>query len=157
MTIERPWERFDPRRENILKMLHAARGANGSETRITDETLAGIATYLGASLAEVESVVTFYHMFARQPNGRHVIRVCDSLSCRITGSVNIYLELHRRLGVGRGETTADGEFSLETVNCLGSCDTAPNIMIDDVLHEHVHPEQIPELLRAVVVPREDAS
>ncbi len=89
--------------------------------------------YLDMSMSEVEGVLTFYQAFSRTPRGRYVLRLCDSLSCRICGSLDLYHYLRKRLGIQKGETTGDGLFTLELVNCLGCCDTAPNIMINDTL------------------------
>lgn len=146
MTRSRPWEAYEPRRENILKMFHAAQQRQGSASSVDDEALASIAEYLGISLAEASGVLSFYQSFSRKPRGRHVIRVCDSLSCRITGSLGVYQALRARLGVGRNQTTPDGDFTLEVVNCLGCCDTAPNLMVDDRLYTKVSPEDIPVIL-----------
>mgnify|MGYP006279281515 CR=1 FL=1 len=150
MHATEPWTRFEPRRENIIKMLHAAQEHPDAASSVSDEALARIAEYLDIPLAEAAGVVSFYQSFSRRPRGRHVVRVCDSLSCRIRGSVGVYDRLRERLGVGRNETTPDGEFTLEIVNCLGSCDTAPNVMIDDRLYERVTPEQVDELLDSVI-------
>ena len=155
MTTGKPWDRFEPRRENILKMFHAAQ-EDGPTSRIGDEALAGIAEYLGISLAEASGVLSFYQAFSREPRGQHVIRLCDSLSCRISGSLDVYQAFRRALGIGRGETTADGRFTLEVVNCLGSCDTAPNVMIDGTLYTSVAPSDIDTILADALEAREDA-
>jgi NADH:ubiquinone oxidoreductase subunit E len=156
MNQDRPWTQFEPRRENILKMLHAAQKNAGATSHVDDNALAGIAEYLGISLAEASGVLSFYQAFSRKPRGRHVIRLCDSLSCRISGSLEVYQAFRRHLGVGRNETTRDGEFTLEIVNCLGSCDTAPNVMVDDKLYTHVSPEDVESILADASVQREAA-
>jgi NADH-quinone oxidoreductase subunit E len=157
MADSRPWEQFEPERRNILRMFHATQAANADSSSLTRDDLAGIAEYLGLPAAEVSGVASFYQAFARAARGRHVIRVCDSLSCRISGSLSIYHALRDHLGVGRGETTRDGQFTVEIVNCLGSCDTAPNLMIDDALYTHVKPEDLPEILASVARGKEAAS
>ncbi|MFW5786566.1 MAG: NAD(P)H-dependent oxidoreductase subunit E [bacterium] len=129
--------RFAPKRENILLMFHALQERNADESYVAPEDIATVADYLGLSVAEVDGVLSFYHAFAREPRGRHVIRLCDSLSCRICGSLDLYRHLRTTLGIGNGETTADARFSLETVNCLGCCNTAPNAMIDDRLYRNL--------------------
>lgn len=156
MTRSKPWEAFEPRRENILKMFHAAQQRPGSASSVDDEDLASIAEYLRISLAEASGVLSFYQAFSRKPRGRHVIRVCDSLSCRITGSLEVYHELRERLGVGRNQTTSDSEFTLEVVNCLGSCDTAPNVMVDDRLYTNVSRDDVSEILNEVRSGQEEA-
>ena len=125
------------RREEILRLLHDAQNAEPSHNYVTSDKLAEIARTLDIPLAEAEGVVSFYRHFSRRPRGRYVIRVCDSLSCRITGSLDVYRYLRRRLGIKRGETTSDGMYTLEVVNCLGSCDTAPNFMVNDTLYTNL--------------------
>ena len=157
MADNQPWTQFEPERRNILRMFHAAQEASADSSSLSSDALIGIAKYLGLPVAEVNGVASFYQAFARLPRGRHVIRICDSLSCRISGSLGIYYAIRRVLGIGRNETTADGEFTLEIVNCLGSCDTAPNVMIDETLFTHVKPEDLEEVLAGVVASKEHAS
>lgn len=149
MRTEEPWKAYPPKRENLLSMLHAAQKAHGETSHIPTEELAAIAEYLDIPLAELDGVTSFYQAFSRVPRGRHVIRLCDSLSCRVRGSVDVYRHIKGRLGIGRGETTGDGRYSLEIVNCLGSCDTAPNVMIDDLLITEVTPERFDSALREI--------
>lgn len=144
-----PWTVYPPKRENLLAMLHATQKAHRSTSHIPTEELAAIAEYLGIPLAEIEGVTSFYHAFAREPRGRHVIRLCDSLSCRVRGSLDVYRHIKSRLGIPRGETSNDGRYSLEIVNCLGSCDTAPNVMIDDTLLTEVTPESFDTALKEI--------
>jgi NADH:ubiquinone oxidoreductase subunit E len=121
------------RRDTLLSALHEIQNRTPQKTWITKEELAEIAQSYGIPLAELDGIVSFYTMFSRERRGRHVIRLCDSLSCRICGSLDIYRHLRKKLGIPRGMTTVDGAFSLEIVNCLGACSTSPNIMIDDHL------------------------
>lgn len=134
------------RREELLRLLHEAQEATPEENYITDAQEAEVAKRLGIPLAEAEGVTSFYRHFARAPRGRYVIRLCDSLTCRITGSLSLYHELRRLLGIRRGETTQDGLFTLEVVNCLGSCDRAPNLMINDELYTQIDEERLGEIL-----------
>ena len=157
MAENQPWTRFAPERRNILRMFHAAQEASADSSSLSPDALIGIAKYLNLPVAEVNGVASFYQTFARLPRGRHVIRICDSLSCRISGSLGVYHAIRNVLGIGRDETTADGEFTLEIVNCLGSCDTAPNVMIDDTLFTHVKPEDMAEVLAGVVARKENVS
>ena len=148
--MEHPWTAFAPKRENILAMLHAVQSADAEASHVSTEALASVAKYVGVPLAELEGIASFYGAYARKPRGRRIIRLCDSLSCRVCGSVDVYRHLSELLGVGDGETTADGRFTLEVVNCLGSCDTAPNLMIDDTLVTNVTPESLRAALEAPV-------
>lgn len=155
MSETKPWTAFEPKRENVLSMLHAIQETHSDSSHIPTEDLSAVAEYVGMPLAELEGVASFYGAFARRPRGRHVIRLCDSLSCRVRGSVDVYNYISDRLGIANGGTTTDGRFSLEVVNCLGSCDTAPNLMIDDTLLTNVTPRAIDEALAAVDSPQEE--
>ncbi len=138
-----------PRREEILRLFHEAQNAEPLHNYVTSDKLAEIARTLDIPLAEAEGVVSFYRHFSRRPRGRYVIRLCDSLSCRILGSLDVYRYIRRRLGIGRGQTTADGMFTLEVVNCLGSCDTAPNFMVNDTLYTNLDETKTEEVLAAL--------
>jgi len=129
----RVYKKRSTRRDTLLSALHEIQSRSPGKTWITNGELAGIAQDYGIPLAELDGIVSFYTMFSRERRGRHVIRLCDSLSCRICGSLDIYQHIHKKLGISRGMTTGDGAFSLEIVNCLGACSTSPNMMIDDHL------------------------
>jgi len=86
---------------------------------------------LGIAASDVEGVATFYSQIYRQPVGRHVIRLCDSVVCFITGYHSVLEALDEALGIGLGQTTPDGRFTLLPVCCLGNCDKGPTLMIDD--------------------------
>ncbi len=109
---------------------------------VSDESIQDVAELLGMTAADVDGVATFYNLIFRRPVGRHVILVCDSVSCWIMGYDRVREHLCRRLGVGLGETTADGRFTLLPVVCLGTCDHAPAMMIDNDLHQDLDPEKV---------------
>lgn len=113
---------------------------------VSDEALADVAQHLGLSPHELDGIATFYTMIFRQPVGRHVILVCDSVSCWVCGSDGLLAQLKARLGIGPGETTADGAFTLLPTACLGVCHRAPALMIDEDLHTDLTPEALDELL-----------
>jgi len=113
---------------------------------ISDETLAAIAGHLGMTSAELDGVATFYNLIYRQPVGRHVILICDSVSCWVMGYETMREHLSRRLGIQLGETTADGRFTLIPMACLGACDHAPAMMIDNELHGDLTPDKIDAIL-----------
>ena len=100
---------------------------------VSDDSIAAIAAHLGMSPADLDSVATFYNLIHRKPVGRHVILLCDSVSCWIMGYDRLRASLGQR-GIVFGETTADGRFTLLPIVCLGCCDRAPAMMIDDDLH-----------------------
>jgi NADH-quinone oxidoreductase subunit E len=113
---------------------------------VTDEGLAEVARLLELAPAELESVATFYPLIFRRPVGRHVILICDTVSCWILGYPQLLQSLTERLGVGLGETTSDNRFTLLPIPCLGACDHAPALMIDEDLHLDLDPGKIDEVL-----------
>jgi NADH-quinone oxidoreductase subunit E len=109
---------------------------------ISDESVRDIAEHLGMSPTDVDSVATFYNLIFRKPVGRHVIMVCDSVSCWITGYDRIRQHLQERLGVRLGETTSDNRFTLLPIVCLGCCDHAPAMMVDSDLCSDLDAQKI---------------
>lgn len=98
---------------------------------ISDNQLAEVAAILGMTPAELDAVATFYNLIFRRPVGRHVILLCDSVACWVMGETAARAQLRERLGIKPGETTADGRFTLLPIVCLGHCDHAPAMMVDD--------------------------
>jgi NADH-quinone oxidoreductase subunit E len=113
---------------------------------VSDESLRDIATFLGMTPDELDSVATFYNLIFRKPVGRHVILVCDSVSCWIMGYERLRERLTARLGIRPGDTTADGRFTLLPIVCLGTCDHAPAMMIDEDLYRDIDPAAIDAIL-----------
>ena len=109
------------------------------------EGLEALAERLGRPVAELYAMATFYKALSLKPKGRRVIKVCDGTACHIRGSVNLIGAIKRTLGIAPGETTDDGEFSLETVNCLGACALAPVMVIDGEYYGKVALETLPNL------------
>jgi NADH-quinone oxidoreductase subunit E len=95
---------------------------------------------------ELDGVATFYNLVFRKPVGRHVVLVCDSVSCWIMGCESLCKRLAMQLGVSLGGTTSDGRFTVLPIVCLGACDHAPTLMVDNDLHGDVQPEKLDELL-----------
>jgi NADH-quinone oxidoreductase subunit E len=104
------------------------------------------AEMLGMTSAELDAVATFYSLIFRKPVGKHVILICDTVSCWVAGYEKILERLTQRLGIGMNETSADGQFTLLAVACLGVCDRAPAMMIDDELYTDLTPEKVDEIL-----------
>jgi len=115
---------------------------------IPREGLKCAAEYLGCGLSELYSMATFYKALSLTPKGRHIIKVCDGTACHIRGSVTLLDALRRRLGVEPGETTGDGLFSLETVNCLGACAIAPVMLVGEEYHGSLTIEKLDAVLQA---------
>lgn len=113
---------------------------------VSDDALRDIAGYLDMSVDELDGIATFYNLIFRKPVGRHVIMVCDSVSCWIMGSERLTQAIASRLGVAPGGTTADERFTLLPIVCLGACDHAPVLMVDDDLHHDVDAGAVDRLL-----------
>jgi NADH-quinone oxidoreductase subunit E len=113
---------------------------------ISDESIRDVAEYMDMSAEELDSVATFYNLLFRQPVGRHVILLCDSISCWVMGYENIRADLESRLQIGYGQTTKDGRYTLLPNCCLGTCDCAPAFMIDNDLYRNVTPDQLNGIL-----------
>ena len=128
--------------------LDALRVVQRRDGWVSDERLRAVAEALDLSPAELDSVATFFNLIFRRPVGRHLILICDSVSCHIMGYEAIAEHLHSRLGIGPGETTADGRFTLLPSACLGACDRAPAMMIGEDLHGELTPARIDEILAA---------
>ncbi len=116
---------------DALRIVQAQRGW------VSDESLRAVARYLHMAPEEVEGVATFYNMIFRRPVGDRVILLCNSISCWVEGCDGVRERIGTRLGIGPGETSADGRYTLLPVQCLGACDRAPVIMVGDDLHARV--------------------
>jgi NADH-quinone oxidoreductase subunit E len=124
----------------------ALRILQGRRGWISNETLSDLAHYLGMTGDELDSVATCYNLVFRKPVGRHVILFCDSVSCWIMGSESVREHVSRRLGIEFGQTTCDGRFTLLPIACLGACDQAPAMMIDEDLHTFLTPDKVDDIL-----------
>jgi len=113
------------------------------------EGLEALAKHLDCPLADIYSIATFYKALSIKPKGKHIIKVCDGTACHIRGSVNLIKGIYRTLGIEPEETTEDGVFSLELVNCLGACALAPVMLIDDTYYGNVRTEKLSEIFDAV--------
>ncbi len=132
----------DPRAASIeaLKIVQHRHGW------VPDGAIAAIGEVLGIPGSDVEGVATFYNLIFRHPVGRHVIKVCDSVSCYLTGYDGVKRAFSDRLGIELGQTTPDNRFTLLPICCLGACDKGPVLMIDQDTHTNVAPDQINQLL-----------
>jgi NADH-quinone oxidoreductase subunit E len=113
---------------------------------LSDEALADLGEYLGVTVAELDGIATFGNMVFRRPVGRHIVLLCDSFACWSLGYEQLLAAVETELGVGLGQTTEDGRFTLLPIVCLGACDRGPAMMVDDELHGPVEPRQVPEIL-----------
>ncbi len=115
---------------------------------VPGDAVQSVADLLGITPEELDSVGTAYSRLYRKPVGRHVLLLCDSVTCWIMGYSTLLAHLRERLGIGFGETTPDGAFTLLPTACLGCCDHAPALMVDEELHTDLTPEKLDALLDA---------
>jgi NADH-quinone oxidoreductase subunit E len=114
---------------------------------IPRESLEAAAEHLEIPAAQLYSMATFYKALSLTPKGKHIIKLCDGTACHLRGANSLIGGIARDIGVAPGETSADGEFSLELVNCLGSCAIAPVMVIDGRYYGKVTLEGLPEILK----------
>jgi NADH-quinone oxidoreductase subunit E len=148
--------RFDAQLAPILKrypedrkgsaMIPALRIGEHIFGYVSPAVMALAADRLGVSPARAAEVATFYVMFNTRPVGRHVVEICTNVSCCLTGADRIFHALKEKLGVANGETTADGRITLREVECLGSCGTAPAMLVDEDMHERLTLQKVESIL-----------
>ena len=115
---------------------------------IPEEGLAALAEHLGCPEANLYSMATFYKALSLTPKGEHIVKICNGTACHLRGAMNLATELKRDLGIDPGETTEDGKFSVELVNCLGSCALAPVMVVDGTYHNKLRVEQVPGIIES---------
>ena len=125
---------------DALKIIQAHRGW------VSDEALEDVSSVLGVDIADLDSAATFYNLIFRKPVGRHVILICDSISCWVMGEERMLDHLERKLGIQPGETTENGVFTLLPTVCLGHCDLAPVMMLDGEIIGNLTEEKIDRIL-----------
>jgi NADH-quinone oxidoreductase subunit E len=113
---------------------------------VSDEAIKDLAALLEMTPDELDSVATFYNLIFRQPVGKHIILLCDSVTCWIMGYDRLRQHLTARLGIQPGETSADGRFTLLPIVCLGTCDHAPALMIDNDLHRDLDSTKLDDIV-----------
>jgi NADH-quinone oxidoreductase subunit E len=133
----------DQRRSAVLPALYLAQYQQGY---ITANAIRHVAELLGITRADVEDVVSYYTMFYTRPVGRFVINVCRTLSCAVNGAERVTEELCAKLHIKPGGTDASGTFTVVEVECLGACDRAPVIMVNDAWHERQSPDAVGKLV-----------
>jgi len=141
--IEKEAAKYPTRRAVVKSALRYVQAERGW---VDDGVINDVAEVLGLEPIEVQEVATFYDLFYTEPVGRHQLRVCTNVSCMLCGSDEVMAHLESRLGIGPGETTADGRFTLIEVECLGACGGAPMMMVGDRYHENLDAERIDAIL-----------
>lgn len=126
-------EKYPPRMENVLLILHDLQN-NSRMNYLSEKDLCLVAKHLNTTLSSIYGVASYYSMFSLTPRGKHIIRMCRSPVCHCAGVNDVFNELTRILKLDVGATTPDRLFTLETTACLGQCDLAPAMTIDDVVY-----------------------
>jgi len=141
--IEKLKSVYETNQSALIPALHRAQADQGW---LSAETQSEVAKLLDLSLQTVAGVVSFYTMFHQKPVGKYLLQVCRNLSCTMLGGQELRKKLEERLGISEGETTPDGRFTLVEVECLGSCGTAPVLMVNDRYVENVKAADVDRLL-----------
>jgi len=151
-----PVKRLIPEFETLKKRLPAGfesslvlpciRRIQEEQGHIADRDIDDLVAYLGVPRIQIEEVLSFYTQFHRRPVGRWHLQVCHNVSCSMRGAERVLDRLSKKLGIGPGQTTADGRFTLSTVECLGSCGTAPVMMVNETHRENLSAESIDALV-----------
>lgn len=131
------------RRSAVVPMLIYAQDETGA---VTQELIEEVARRCGVTPLQVDEVIGYYSMLHRQPQGKYHVQVCTNISCMLVGGAELYEHARRKLRVGHKETTPDGLFSLEEVECIGACSWAPAVEINYDFHHHVTPEKLDQLI-----------
>jgi len=135
--------------ENGETLLSVLQGIQTEHGYLPEGKLIETAKMLDMPLIDVYGVATFYKSFSLTPRGRHQVKVCLGTACHVRGADRISKEVGRKLGIVPGETSEDGEFSLETVMCLGCCAIGPVVVIDGKYHGQVTPTKVGSILRTI--------
>ena len=130
----------------LIEVLQDVQEADGC---ISEDAMSAVAERLDVPLIEVYRVASFYKAFSLTPRGRHLITVCLGTACHVRGAPRMLDETLGQLGIRPGETTEDGAFTLEAVNCLGACALGPVAVLDGVYHDHMTPGKLRELVQSV--------
>jgi len=131
----------------LMPILHSVQERLGY---VPEAAIPILATKLNLSRAEVHGVVHFYHDFRSELPGKHVIQVCRAEACQAMGSVALEQHIKHTLGIDYGQTSADGQFSLQPVYCLGNCACTPTVRIDEQIHARVTPKRFEQLLQSLL-------
>lgn len=144
--INKEIAKYPVKKPAVMASLYIGQEQNGF---ISNEVISEVATLLEMTAEEVLGVVTFYTMYHQKPMGKHHIQVCTNVSCMLRGGYDIWNQVKDRLGIGNMEVTGDGKFSLEEVECMGSCGTAPMLAVNEDYFENLTKEKVEELINSL--------
>ena len=146
--FEKMKERYPAGFESSL-VLPCLRRIQEDRGYVADSDIEELAVFLGVPQIQIEEVLSFYTQFRRKPIGRWHLQFCHNVSCSMNGAENVLAHVERQLGIKPGQTTPDGRYTLSTVECLGSCGTAPMMMVNDGYHENLTLTKLDELLQGL--------
>lgn len=145
--IEELWRRYPDRKAALIPALHLIQAER--EGWLSEQTIAETAELFDLPDMHVRGVVGFYDMFHAEAVGRHVVRLCKTLSCKLNGADDLRAHILEKYGVANGETTADGRFTLKCFECLGHCTTAPMMLVDEEKYENLTVEKLDAVLEGL--------
>ncbi|MBT3287130.1 MAG: NADH-quinone oxidoreductase subunit NuoE [Victivallales bacterium] len=135
-------------RTNLIQILHDLQDSSGDNSLHRDD-IEALAKEMDIPASDIFGTASFYSMFSFEPRGRHLIRLCESPPCYVMGEENVLEAIREKLGIGFGDTTEDGCFTLEPTSCLGACGVAPVMMIDDEIYGNLTQEKVADILQRV--------
>ena len=141
------WKRRFPAGFESSLVLPCVRRIQEDRGFVADSDIDGLVEYLGVPRIQIEEVLSYYTQFRRDSIGRWHLQTCRNVSCSMCGAERLMDHIRRTLKLESGETTPDGRFTFSTVECLGSCGTAPVMMVNDTYHESMSPEKVDALLK----------
>jgi NADH-quinone oxidoreductase subunit E len=142
--IQDLWTRYPHRQAALIPALHLIQREHGGW--LSPETIAETAELFGLPDSQVKGVIGFYDMFHTEPVGRHIVRLCKTLSCKLRGADGIRKHIEERYGVKKGGTTPDGRFTFVPFECLGHCTTGPMMLVDEERHENLTAADVDRVL-----------
>jgi NADH-quinone oxidoreductase subunit E len=145
MTVAEIVEKRGTGRENLLEILHDIQESTEGHY-LPEDKLKELSKAMELSVGDIVSTATFYSLFSLTPRGKHIIRVCESPPCYVMGESNVLDAVETMLGIKVGETTKDGNFTLETTSCLGTCGVAPVMMIDDEVYGNLTYDRVMDII-----------
>jgi len=147
MNNEKLEKIIDSTKTDQKELIHILHDVQFEYGYIPPEAVTIISRHLNISESEIFGVLTFYNAFSLTPKGQHVMTVCMGTACHVRGAPQIVEEIERKLDVKVGETTADGQFTLETVNCIGCCAIGPVVVVDEKYYSNISPNKIDPILK----------
>lgn len=144
--IEKLVEQFGSRRDSLLPILQSLQRKHKYISEFAQQEVARV---LDIHPVEVYSVISFYSFLHSEPQGRNIVRLCQTISCDMTGKEGVAAAIERELGITFGETTRDKKFTLEYTNCLGMCDQGPAMLVNDKVYTHLTPEKAISILNEI--------